>query len=308
VPGEAHEAAIKEAETDAMKRALATFGNPFGLALYDRERRGVTGRRAKRSSEASGFSWIVLGASGSVSGRYRAPGQYCAALRRMLEEAPSPNELKALWERNWVAVQMLKENHPELMSERHKHYADILILLFRRRLKEFEAAKRDEVIEATTPISPPLQSTNGEGRVDKAVLAIPEPKRRRDKEHLRRLAALPCLICGRSPSQAHHIRYAQPRAMGRKVSDEWTVPLCATHHRALHDVGDEKAWWAKRGQDPLKHAEKLWREFHNKNCGKMYLTGENIRHDPAPAAGAPRGNSSSVATDWPPVRPPIGTG
>jgi hypothetical protein len=226
----------------------------------------------------------------------------------MLEEAPSPNELKALWERNWVAVQMLKENHPELMSERHKHYADILILLFRRRLKEFEAAKRDEVIEATTPISPPLQSTNGGGRVDKAVLAIPEPKRRRDKEHLRRLAALPCLICGRSPSQAHHIRYAQPRAMGRKVSDEWTVPLCATHHRALHDVGDEKAWWAKRGQDPLKHAEKLWREFHNKNCGKMYLTGENIRHDPAPAAGAPRGNSSSVATDWPPVRPPIGTG
>jgi DNA recombination protein Rad52 len=39
--GLAHESAIKEAETDAMKRALMTFGNPFGLALYDKEQRHV---------------------------------------------------------------------------------------------------------------------------------------------------------------------------------------------------------------------------------------------------------------------------
>ena len=39
--GLAHESAIKEAETDAMKRALMTFGNPFGLALYDKEQREV---------------------------------------------------------------------------------------------------------------------------------------------------------------------------------------------------------------------------------------------------------------------------
>jgi DNA recombination protein Rad52 len=39
--GECHESAIKEAETDAMKRALMTFGNPFGLALYDKEQREV---------------------------------------------------------------------------------------------------------------------------------------------------------------------------------------------------------------------------------------------------------------------------
>ena len=44
-PGEAHEKALKEAETDAMKRALVTFGNRFGLALYDREQRGVSGAR-----------------------------------------------------------------------------------------------------------------------------------------------------------------------------------------------------------------------------------------------------------------------
>jgi hypothetical protein len=225
----------------------------------------------------------------------------------MLEEAKSPTELKALWERNWVAVQMLKENHPELMSERHKHYADILILLLRRRLKEFEAAKRDEVKEANTPSPASPQSINGKRHVDKAVLAIPEPKRKRDKEHLRRLAALPCLICGRSPSQAHHIRYAQPRAMGRKVSDEWTVPLCATHHRALHDVGDEKAWWAKRGQDPLTHAEKLWREFHNKNCSEAGLTKEEYSHAPEPSGEAARDSfphgSKDLRRDQPPIIP-----
>jgi len=41
--GQAHESALKEAETDAMKRALMTFGNPFGLALYDKDQRHVEG-------------------------------------------------------------------------------------------------------------------------------------------------------------------------------------------------------------------------------------------------------------------------
>ena len=40
-PGQAHESALKEAETDAMKRALMTFGNPFGLALYDKSQSSV---------------------------------------------------------------------------------------------------------------------------------------------------------------------------------------------------------------------------------------------------------------------------
>ena len=46
--GQAHESAIKEAETDAMKRALMTFGNPFGLALYDKQQREVTGASGAR--------------------------------------------------------------------------------------------------------------------------------------------------------------------------------------------------------------------------------------------------------------------
>ena len=48
--GQAHESAIKEAETDAMKRALMTFGNPFGLALYDKQQREVTGASSAPTS------------------------------------------------------------------------------------------------------------------------------------------------------------------------------------------------------------------------------------------------------------------
>lgn len=39
--GEAHDSAVKEAVTDALKRSLRTFGNPFGLALYDKQKTNV---------------------------------------------------------------------------------------------------------------------------------------------------------------------------------------------------------------------------------------------------------------------------
>ncbi len=68
-----------------------------------------------------------------------------------------------------------------------------------------------------------------------------------------------CLVCGRKPSDAHHLRFAQPRALGRKVSDEYTVPLCRLHHRAVHHSGDETHWWAEAGIDPLAAAERLWK-------------------------------------------------
>ena len=112
-------------------------------------------------------------------------------------------------------------------------------------------------------------SSNGQhhatavGPIDKSALPISAPRRVRDKDHLRYVASQPCLVCGRSPGHAHHIRFAQPRAMSRKVSDEWTVPLCATHHRALHSVGDEEKWWKERQVDPIILAKQLWRERCN---------------------------------------------
>jgi hypothetical protein len=80
----------------------------------------------------------------------------------------------------------------------------------------------------------------------------------REKAHLAFVAAQPCLVCQRSPCDAHHLKFAQPRSLGRKVSDEFTVPLCRDHHQQLHRHGDEIAWWANLRIAPLKMAEKLW--------------------------------------------------
>lgn len=93
----------------------------------------------------------------------------------------------------------------------------------------------------------------------KSALTFAAPRRLRDKEHLRQVAKQPCLVCGRKPSEPHHLRFAQPRAMGRKVSDEFAVPLCRIHHRLLHRVGNELAWWKEAGIDPLTAAVWLWK-------------------------------------------------
>ena len=82
--------------------------------------------------------------------------------------------------------------------------------------------------------------------------------RLRDKEHCKFVATQPCVVCGRTPTEAHHIRFAQPRALGRKVSDEYTVPVCRLHHRELHRYGDEASWWAGVSIDPLPIALELW--------------------------------------------------
>jgi len=94
--------------------------------------------------------------------------------------------------------------------------------------------------------------------VDKSALALSEPRRYRDRAHLEFVSSQPCLLCGRRPSDAHHLRFAQPRALGRKVSDEFVVPLCRSHHRALHRRGDEPAWWREANLDPVVFAGKLW--------------------------------------------------
>jgi len=96
--------------------------------------------------------------------------------------------------------------------------------------------------------------------IDKSVLPVAAPRRYRNREHLRSIIKMPCLVCGRKPSDPHHLRFAQPRALGRKASDEFTVPLCRMHHREVHRAGDERAWWKAAGIDPLKVAGKLWKE------------------------------------------------
>ncbi|MET4290114.1 hypothetical protein ABIB06_000265 [Bradyrhizobium sp. LB8.2] len=90
-------------------------------------------------------------------------------------------------------------------------------------------------------------------------LAFPkEPPRRRSKDHLAFIRSQGCLICQNTPVDAHHLKFAQPRALGRKVSDEFTVPLCRSHHLSLHRHGDERAWWTNLQISPLLVAKELW--------------------------------------------------
>jgi hypothetical protein len=109
-----------------------------------------------------------------------------------------------------------------------------------------------------TPPSNDLQADAIPAKIQKWELTISEPRRLRDKKHLKFVSSQPCLVCGRSPADAHHLRFTQPRAMGRKVSDEFTVPLCRTHHRDNHRFGDEAAWWNRAKINPVEVARKLW--------------------------------------------------
>jgi hypothetical protein len=105
-------------------------------------------------------------------------------------------------------------------------------------------------------VSRPTATVNPPG----AALTFSEPKRIRDKDHLRFVTSRPCVLCGQVPSDAHHVGFAQPRAMSRKVSDEFTVPLCRSHHRELHNEGNESAWWHDMGIDPFVRARGSARE------------------------------------------------
>lgn len=91
---------------------------------------------------------------------------------------------------------------------------------------------------------------------------IGKPVRERDRYHLKFVASQPCLVCGQIPSDAHHIKFAEQRAMGRKVSDRFTVPICRLHHRELHRRGNERLWWENQGIDPLSAAAILWGKTH----------------------------------------------
>ena len=202
-PGEVHDIALKAAETDATKRALATFGKPFGLELY---------RNSKRP-----------------------PAQNPASLQPALPSSDNPPRLGL---------------HPD------------------------DTKTREDV--TAPPLAPPLAPT----KIDKSQLAIAEPKRLRDKAHLKFVASQPCLLCGRQPSDPHHLRFAQPRAIGLKVSDEFTVPLCRGHHRQLHQAGNELAWWETLKINALEAAKQFWEQTHS-SSGLTLITddgsGPNVK-------------------------------
>ena len=212
-PGEAHDFALKAAETDGTKRALATFGKPFGLALY---RNGKTAFSAKPSAAE--------------------PKQTDAGHRVNLppdDTTPIPRPSRYYGRRQ------------DLVTRDRAHL---------RKLGVQASADTSLVPSSAAGLLP--------ARIDKSVLTFAEPKRLRDKAHLRFVASQPCLICGRQPSDPHHLRFAQSRAIGLKVSDEFTVPLCRGHHRQLHQAGNEASWWEDLDINALEIAKGLWEQTH----------------------------------------------
>jgi hypothetical protein len=199
---EAHDLALKAAETDATKRALATFGKAFGLALYAGTKNGAP---------------IPTGAKADDPGS--AP--------------PAPDQI---------------QRSPTLTAE-----AELEVSQTGARIEPDRQALRSRDLGSKGTFLP-------RPGIDKSALALSEPKRQRNKNHLRYVAAQPCLLCNTTPCDAHHLRHAQPRAMGLKVSDEFTVPLCRTHHREIHREGNEAGWWHDMGIDPLPIARDLWAE------------------------------------------------
>jgi hypothetical protein len=130
---------------------------------------------------------------------------------------------------------------------------------FAARISQFgDAAARPESDQGSGhPSQSPSAEINAEG-----IVTISKPVRERDRDHLRFVAAQPCLVCGRIPSDAHHIKFAEHLAMARKVSDKFTVPICRLHHRELHRRGNERAWWQSQGIDPLPAAATFWMKTH----------------------------------------------
>jgi hypothetical protein len=192
--------------------------------------------------------------AGSTSYRPKLEPEESTALREQLTvelDNITSSEEAANWARRVIEV---KNNltTPDVESVEQA---------FRARLTSIIA----ENVATSTQSEPPLPRPGRKKRrraVDKSVLALPTLRRIRDRDHVESVAKQPCLVCGRRPADAHHLRFAQSSALGRKVSDEFTVPLCRGHHREVHRCGDEAAWWNKTGIDPSAAARILWLKTH----------------------------------------------
>jgi hypothetical protein len=163
---------------------------------------------------------------------------------------------------------------------------------FERRLSQLaspDAAAAGPEGMATTERTDPGQAKG----IDKSILAVAAPRRYRNREHLRYVAQQACLICGRKQSDPHHLRYLQPRALGRKASDEFAVPLCRSHHRAVHRASDEQAWWKAAGIDPVKVARQLWRQTRLDDGQERHQADLAARPETLSIASAPDATSES---------------
>jgi hypothetical protein len=149
---------------------------------------------------------------------------------------------------------------------------------------------------AGSQVIAPTESADAVKGIDKSILTVAAPRRYRNREHLRYVAQQACLVCGRKPSDPHHLGFTQPRALGRKVSDEFAVPLCRGHHRAAHRSRDERAWWTQAGIDPIKVARRLWKATRGMGQRRSQRPALPRPHDAAASADPKNEDISATAT------------
>jgi ERF superfamily len=198
------------------------------------------------------------------------PEQSAALRERLLSELGTITsaDLAAIWAQEALpAKNSLTAADAKLVEDAFEH-----------RLSDLAPSQTAEAADDAAPstdvdlVGAHAMLSKGSGELDqpnKSALLLARPRRYRNREHLRYVAQQACLICGRKQSDPHHLRYLQPRALGRKASDEFAVPLCRSHHRAVHRAGDEQAWWKAAGIDPVKIAHELWKQTrlnHPQDC------------------------------------------
>ena len=238
-----------EDDLDAPDLAIPVLAMPNGL-----NGGGASQGTSQAPARASNLSRRPSRASAKAGGSARtrplsieASKEIAERMAAELEPLTTEDELDQWAFRSWPNVNMLRLEDAERLHE-----------AFDARLSAVRRPRQTpESPLAGTEVDPSEAS-----RADRGALAIPKVLRQRNREHLRFVAKQPCLVCGRQPCDPHHLRFAQPRGLGQKVSDEFAVPLCRAHHRELHRCGDERAWWRRYGIEPSGVASALWKTTH----------------------------------------------
>jgi hypothetical protein len=226
--------------------------------------------RSDHRSQSTGHGAAAARGAKPLGGFARpilAPEQSAILRKRLLDQlaAIRSADEAAIWaQRNLPAKNTLTAIDAKIVEER-----------FQDRLSTISDGQAPDGTPDRPPLAVPDKNLVFAGRADAdtsrktstaakkrsrsgAISALGKTVRLRDKEHRKFVSRQPCVVCGRTPSDPHHLRFVQPCALGRRVSDEFTVPLCRVHHRDLHRQGDEAAWWGKLSIDPIPVALKLW--------------------------------------------------
>jgi ERF superfamily len=243
-------------EDDLDAPEMAACGSAAGSAIDSRQ------DRFSPLSRESGNGRLRGTAKANTTAAVLDAGQSVALRDKLLAEVAdiTAAEFAVTWATHALgAKNTLIAVDAKLLEDAFEHKLSSLASSVVNEISPRDGATALEVMPQKEPRAVRAGNADHPSGIDKSVLAVAAPRRYRNRAHLRYVAQQACLVCGRKPSDPHHLRHVQPRALGRKASDEFAVPLCRSHHRAVHRASNEQKWWQAAGIAPVKIARKLWR-------------------------------------------------